>query len=223
MSDAEFGALLERLLPLPAAAFWRECFSRSAATRSLPPDRLRELGRRADSCGRAAAKPYIERAGTRDLDALCAAEGLILQEMEEPQPAGQEIFALFEEPATIYLRSDLMRQTEDRIRGGGWERLLGRHPIRDILLAHEFYHVLESRDPALFTVAHRENAGWLKLPRQLQPLREIGAMAFADELLGLGYSPFVLDCVMLGPEHRQAAEQIAQRLLRFAQEEGEAG
>jgi len=50
--DPQFAGRLARLASAPADVFWRECFLRGAYTRDRPLEAVRELGARADACGR---------------------------------------------------------------------------------------------------------------------------------------------------------------------------
>ena len=206
----DFALSLARLRRLPDEDYWRECFRRFRQTRGWSEEKMERLGRLASACGEEQAACFAGES----VEELYAARGLTLRELEPPPPGAMELFALYEAPGTVSLRSDLLREADEYLRSAGLDSLLGGRSCREVILAHEFYHDLEcSEGRAVFTAAYRERSGLLGLQEQVPALGEIGAMSFARRLLSLDWNPFLLDCVILYPRNPGAAEAIAGRLL----------
>lgn len=210
----------ERIMGLafaPDAVFWRECFLRSACTREKSPQAVVELGTRAEACGRTYGRAV--RAGGRDISQLCRDNGLAIRELAVPKSPGMEVFALFEPPDAIYVRTALLAGCDRLIRDSGMDAVLGRFCCMDVVLCHEFFHFLEMRHrESIFTRTYREPVGPFKRRAQLPPLGEIAAMGFAREVLGLKWSPFLLDCILLGIDDAPSALALLGRLERSAAE-----
>lgn len=215
--EAEFTDRIARLISAPGEVFWRECFLRGASTRSRTIPEVRDLGGKAEACGRSYARQFMPLRAP--MEALCREIGLDIRAFAMPESPSMEIFALFEPPATIFIRPDLLADCDAYIQKSGLCQALGRFRCEDVVLAHEFFHFLENRDGGeIFTRAYREPAGLFRRKNPLPPLSEIAAMSFAGELLGFHWSPFLLDSVMLHMHDMLSALAIVERLERFAAE-----
>lgn len=71
--------------------------------------------------------------------------------------------------------------------------------IESIILAHEIYHCLESRNKALFSqqCLIEKNGFFSKRKYPCQGLSEYSAMYFSRRINELNYSPFVIDFILL--------------------------
>lgn len=213
----DFAGRIAKLASAPPAVFWQESFRRSAYTKHKPLEAVRDLGAKAEACGRQYGRQA--RAEGKRPRALCEESGLEIREFAMPPSPGLEIFALFEPPASVFIRKDLCDRCDRFIRSSGMDAFLGEFCCFDILLAHEFFHFLEERDcGTIFTRAYREPRGLFGRKAELPPLAEVAAMAFAQELLGLEWTPFLLDSIMLYPDDAPSALAIVERLERFAAE-----
>lgn len=215
--EAEFTGRIAGLISAPEEVFWRECFLRNASTRNRTIPEVRTLGGRAEACGQTYARQFMPL--RTPVDALCRENGLEIRGFAMPESPSMEIFALFEPPATIFIRPDLLADCDAYIQKSGLCQVLGSFRCEDVVLAHEFFHFLESRAGGeIFTRVYREPAGLFRRKAPLPPLSEIAAMRFARELLGLPWSPFILDSVMLHIHDIPSALAIVKRLERFAAE-----
>lgn len=212
---ADFAGRIERLAAAPHRVFWRECFQRNACAKDRPLETVCALGAEAEECGWRYG--HESAAAGRTPRALCEENGLEVQELAMPPLPEMEIFALFEPPSTVSVRTDLCIRCDQFIKDSGMNAFLGEFRCVDVLLAHEFFHFLEERDSGtIFTRTYREFRGIFK--RELPPLSEIAAMGFAQEVLGLKWSPFLLDCVLLGMSDMPSALAMIKRLERSAAE-----
>lgn len=216
--DAEFAGRIAGLAAAPDEIFWQESFLRSAYTRNKPRQEVCGLGGRADKCGRLYGR-QVPLNG-RTVEELCVENGMEIQGFSMPTSPDMEIFALFEPPATIYIRADLFADCDRYISDSGLSEVLGAFCCKDVVLAHEFFHFLEDRDcRTIFTRTYREPAGLLRRKTALPPLSEIAAMSFAREMLHLPWSPFILDIVMMSMYDMDSALTILRRLEQSAAEQ----
>lgn len=208
---------IAHLASAPAEVFWRECFLRCAYTREKPLREMYRLGAQADECGRRYGREL--RPAKKSVLELCEEYGLEIRELAMPESPEMEIFALFEPPARIFVRTALLTACDRFVRDSGLDTALGRFCCMDVVLCHEFFHFFETRESrTVFTRAYREPVGLFRRRTALPPLSEIAAMGFAQEVLGLKWSPFLLDCVLLGMSDATSALAVVERLERSAAE-----
>ena len=216
-ADAEFVRRVAALSLSPPEPFWREIFFRSAAARGRSWDSLRSLGRRAYGCGRAYGRSLAP--GGASPSELCRAAGLHVRALSAPPLPHMELFGLFDPPDSVFLRQDLLDRCDRYRSDSGLDAALGPVRTGDVVLAHEYFHFLEERDrKTIFTRTHTEPSGLLGRRSHLPPLSEIAAMSFAQELLGLHWTPLLLDCILLSLSDRRSAYSLLERLEGFAAE-----
>jgi hypothetical protein len=90
-----------------------------------------------------------------------------------------------------------------------------------MLLAHELFHAMQLRSPDLY-VNRKHIRLWKIGPFErysaLLSLEEVAAMAFAETLLGLTYTPYVYDVLMLLPQATMEARKLYDRLQQMNEE-----
>jgi hypothetical protein len=111
---------------------------------------------------------------------------------------------------------DNARATDQCIQEEGLEDFVGMAHTADILLAHELFHFYEFSRPSLYTT--QKNLRLWKIgpfhnDSAVPCLGEIGAMAFARELLGLKYLPYVFDVLMLYPSRSRQARRVYEHII----------
>lgn len=131
-------------------------------------------------------------------------------------------FACYYEPDRIQVYTDNAAATRSLIQESGGVEFLGDVDIGEMLLAHELCHVLQHRQPELYTnrkhIRLQKIGPWERRSR-LVSLEEVAAMAFAREMLCLSHSPYVYDVLMLLPQATPEAQRLFTQLRQFAEEE----
>ena len=126
------------------------------------------------------------------------------------------------EPDRIQVYTDNATATRSLIQESGGVEFLGDVDICEMLLAHELCHVLQHRQPELYTnqkhIRLQKIGPWERRSR-LVSLEEVAAMAFAREMLRLPHSPYVYDVLMLLPQATPEAQRLFTQLRQFAEEE----
>lgn len=214
MEEQEFLSVLGALRELPDEAWWVECFSRDAMTRTWSRDKMLSLGQTASEQGRTLGESFRPELKEKGLDGLYAASGLSVQELCFQDPPGLSLFALYESPDKVYIKSALLEDCDRYVHTPELASILGSFSCRETFLAHEYYHHQEYLRPEeLFSASYREPRGLFRSPVPAAPLGEIGAMSFAKALLALPWSPFLLDCVALARERPGSARELGIRMM----------
>ena len=147
--------------------------------------------------------------------------GVRVQRLPMPDGSGMLTFAMFHEPDLIQIFTDNAEATELLIRESGGAEYLGEVDICEMLLAHELIHAMQMKYPDLY-VNKKHIRLWKIGPFErysaLLSLEEIAAMAFAQTLLGLDYTPYVYDVLMLLPQATMEGRKLYDRLQQIKEE-----
>lgn len=200
----------------PDEVFWRYAMQREKLWNSLPPAEQASVIRGAASCGRQYAARRRARLSGGRVRNFCQKLGIRISDYESPESDTREVFALFEPPGTIWLRPELIDEVERSIQRHQLQEILGTFSLEDVMLAHEVFHYLEHRyRKTIYTKITKPAAmfvGPIRVHKRLDMLSEVGAMAFAKELLGLSWNPFLLDSVILAERSSGSSLAILSQL-----------
>lgn len=200
--DRDFGALFATLADVPDAVWDRAILDSDLLIRRVPSDRRAALAAMARRVGGEVA---ATQHGRESLAPTAWAHRLGLKIGAESGP----LFASFTEPATIGLNRESLAAAESLLQRSGSAPRLGPVPLAEVLVAHELFHYWEMHLPDLPTSARQLDIlrlGPFHRAARLSSLGEIAAMAFAQALTGLPFSPFALTAALLWPQDRSAAE-----------------
>ena len=216
---------LEEMMGRLASLTWEQwclyAFSREPLRGRLPREERLALGREAAACGREAARRMEAEQGMLSPRRYAEKLGLKVERPEKANDGGYVIFAQFAPPDTIHLFYDCIRRAE---------RLLADHkglPVRhkdqviDILVAHELFHFIEESQKELYTQSKKIplwSLGPVKHSSRVSCLSEIAGMAFAGELCGLEWSPYLLDVFLVYGYNPEAATHLYEGILGAAGE-----
>lgn len=169
----------------------------------------------ATQCGCDYAHQLVEKYGSRDPWKLAKHMGITIKTPAIPAGGGQVLFAQFAEPDEITIFTDCLE------RAAGLKVLPTREKLERILLAHELFHVVEHRNPEIYT--RTETVELWRKPfsnrSHLICLSEIAAMAFAKTLLELPWSPYLLDVMLVYPYDAEAACALYEEICDIIKEE----
>lgn len=212
--DEMYGALDS----LPEVLFGAYAFSREPLCGRLSASEQYTWTCRAINCGREQAIALNVAYGTKDPSALAQKMGIKTFERERPEKGARILFAQFVEPDEITVFSDCLH----RLAAEKAERSLPLEvqTVKNILLAHELFHTVETRTPGILTV-QRHLSLWKLLGydyrSSIQCLSEIAAMAFAAELMEIFWSPYILDPILVNLYNRQAGAQLFAQIQRLTE------
>lgn len=130
----------------------------------------------------------------------------------------------YSKPPQIELFQTTLDQIDQVIAAAGLEDRFGGVNLQDALIAHELFHHLECTNPQIATRIYRVKtwrvAGY-QAHSNLVSLGEIGAFAFAKELLGLPYFPRVLELAALYQKNKDTARGLLEKLKQWDAVAGE--
>ena len=152
-------------------------------------------------CGRDYAQEIKAASQGRSAEDILLAKGVRVVETRQ-QSDGYLIFAQYIEPDVVELFTHTIAGAASRVEGTIIEDTLCSRGlrIRDIITAHELFHVCEASAPDICT---RQKAtpsiGLLGRTRlvNVAAASEIAAFAFAKEFLGLPFSPCIVNALAL--------------------------
>lgn len=189
-----------------------------------PPLRAQLLELAHNTGVRLAGKAAREHPGMRPGEILKALGVKVVLRPESDEGA-RTIFACYEEPDTVTVWTRTVERAKEALREADGMRLLEGAELQDILLAHELYHYYEYTRKDLPTsqkLLTLWKIGSFAYKSKVVSLGEVGAMAFAKELLHLSYSPYLLDVILLYPGNQHLSKQLYDYIVGLsAKETGE--
>ena len=183
----------------------------------ITPEQKEEFLRGAHLCGEKLADGISSEApGTRP-EAYAESCGVTVEHAEEAEDGA--MFACFTEPDRITVYQKTIESAQSLIAEQGLEDILGDIRVEDVLLAHELYHYLEYARPGVYTgrkLLRLWKIGKFQNWSKVVSLQEIGAMAFTRRLLGLPYSPYVFDVLLLYTRNKRMSKELYEGIVRLA-------
>lgn len=175
----------------------------------------------AHKCGMDLAHLARREWGAISCEEMAQKLGVRVERSPMPDGSGMLTFAMFHEPDLIQVFTDNAAATELLIRESGGSEFLGEVDICQMLLAHELFHAMQLRHPDLY-VNQKHIRLWKIGPFErhssLLSLEEVAAMAFAQTLLGLNYTPYVYDVLMLLPQATAEGRKLYDYLQQLKEE-----
>lgn len=170
----------------------------------------------AKRCGYAQADRIRCSQGSVCCTELARQLGVEIRDLPMPHGGGIAIFACYYEGSHIERFRDNAEAAMDLLASAGLWDLFGRTDVPEMLLAHELFHCLQTREKDLY-VNRKHIVLWTlgRLQRcgRLQSLEEAAAMAFAQRLLGIPVNPYVFDVLMLLPRFPEQAENLYRTVM----------
>ena len=164
---------------------------------------------------------YNYKLPDKDLDLIKLCEHLGIQVREDYNSNVEDLiyFGTYEYPGIVTIYMDNIQKGIDIIEAQNLVELT-KENLRDIVLAHEIFHHIESKNHDLFVNTYRIKLWKLGPYTHRSPLLctgEIAGMAFARRLLKLQFCPNVLDIILLYPHDKIQAEKLYQQILRLCE------
>ena len=205
------------LLALPEEVWVEYARRREPLRGRVTPAEYRVFWDKATAEAQALAKQY-------PMAPRALAKTLGVQVHEKPLPDGgfgRATYACFTEPDDIELYTDNVQLLAGLTQAAGADALLEHADVADILLAHELYHALQLKNPDLYALQPHIRL-WKVLGienrSRLVSLEEVSAMAFARQMTGLGYTPYVYDVLLMLPHWPEQARELYRSLLELQAE-----
>lgn len=211
--------MLIELVKIPNSAWGRYSFSREILRNKISEEDKSRLIMKAHECGYTYADKLAEKYGTRVPSKIAEILGLQISYPEMPTDASRVIFAEFCEPNNITIYKDNLDKAKELLMNSQVREILGNFQLEEMLLAHEIFHYIETQNSkTIFTLTEKIEL-WAPKPfhnrSTIRCLGEIAGMAFAEKLLGLSYSPFVMDVFFVYGYRKEVAIGLYDEIMEM--------
>jgi hypothetical protein len=211
--------MLHHLIEMDDDTWGLYAFTREILKNRIQPDQKLDMIIKANACGKEYAHKIIKETGCRDIKTI--AEQLKLKvEFHDTSMIGKRVlFAQFTPPNQIEIMKEPIHRAVSKITEDAsiLVDLFQQNDIIDIILGHEIYHFVEEEYSQMIYTRTEKILLWkffgFKNYSVIRTLGEIGAMAFTKELMGLKFSPFILDVLLYYCYDPASAEKIYRDVL----------
>lgn len=215
--------MLSELVKVPASVWGQYAFSREILRNRISSEEKKRLSAKAYECGYAYADQLVEKYGTRVPSVIAKSMGLEISYPNMPSDTSRVTFAEFIEPNKVMLYKDNLDKADELLKDMEVHKILGLMQVKQLLLAHEIFHFIEVRDEkTIFTQTEKIDL-WAIRPfhnrSTIRSLGEIAGMAFAERLMGLRFSPFVMDVFFVYGYSKEVATILYDEIMALSQQE----
>lgn len=198
--------MLKYLQSLKDVHWGRYAFSREPLEGKFTSEQKDALTHSAVQCGRVWATWVVKKYKTANPWQIAQAMNIHVECSSQTVGGGELLFAQFVQPNEITIFTNCLNNLQSL------ETILpNRDTLKNILLAHELFHAIEEQNKCnIFT--HTLKIELWRKPfsnrSRIVCLSEIAAMAFAQELLGLSFNPYLLDVFLVYSYDQTAANEL---------------
>lgn len=211
--------MISQLVKLDALQWGGYAFYHEPLERKFTEEQKRDYILRANACGKETAERLREKYPESSVMEMTKAEKFRAELPKMPTGGGHVLFASYVEPDEMTVYLDCVEKAEALAeRENLWELLPGLN-LTDVLLAHELFHGIEYRNRKEIYTQTEKIELWRKPfsnRSRILCLSEMAAMAFAKELTGLPFSPYVLDVLLMYSYNEEAACALYEEILEAA-------
>ena len=150
-----------------------------------------------------------------DIFQLAKELGITIKIQEARNALEYIYFGTYEEPGIVTLYKDNIKKGEELVSKYEIQGFQGAN-LMEVILAHEIFHFIESKNKDLFVNTFRLKLWKLGPYTHTSGLictGEIAGMAFARKLLNLEFCPNVLDVLLLYPHDQEQAELVYKQMI----------
>ncbi len=213
--------MLRDLIGIAPEEWYGYVFSREPLNGKFNDEQRKKWMCQAIECGKEYAEKVCTAYGTRDSEQLAKAMGLNVSYPTFPEKTDRVLFAEFREPGNINIYMDAVKKAKKLLeRPEIRELLTDRLNVSRLLLAHELFHFVEEKyKKEIFTKQEKIRLwsfGPLHNDSTIIALSEIAAMAFAQAVTGIPYSPYVMDVFLVYGYSPEEASGLYEEMMAYA-------
>lgn len=220
-SEISVSKMIQKLEQVSEETWGKYAFVREPLEGKFTEEQKSEYIRKANACGRQWAEWVADQYKTRNPKVLAEKMGIKVKEPKMPTGGGVVLFAQYIQPDEITIFTDCVErasQLEQECRC----LLLKPENLMNILLAHELFHAVEEQHQKEIYTRTEKVELWRK-PFSNQScivcLSEIAAMAFAEKLLKLEVSPYMLDVLLVYSYDKNVAISLYKEICTLCENE----
>jgi len=213
--------MLEDLVQNDDISWGKYAFSREPLNGKFDDEQRRELTLKSNACGVEFARKYVNQYQESEPLGLADKLGIKVNYPEVPQNADRVLFAEYKNPNNVFIYLDSVKKAYDTMNESQCRDILGNDlNITNVLLAHELFHYIEKQNAETIFTRTEKVELWAPKPLHnrsgIDVLSEIAAMAFARELTGLSYSPYVMDVFLVYGYNPEEASGLYEEMMEYA-------
>ena len=213
--------MIKKLMEIEPVDWYRYAFSRELLNGKFNEGQRTEWMEKSLACGREYARKVCRELMTKDPLILAAAMGMDISYPDFPEKTDRVLFAEYRVPNKICIYMDAVKTGERLLeRQGIAELLAAGSDISRMLLAHELFHCVEEQyKHEIFTKTEKVrlwSLGFLHNDSNVIALSEIAAMGFAQEIMGIAYSPYVMDVLLVYGYSPEEASGLYEEMMVYA-------
>lgn len=217
-------AMLRDLTEIEPVEWFRYVFSREPLNGIFNDEQRRKWMEESLACGREYAIRVREEYGCEDPEDLARAMGMIVSYPTFPEKTDRVLFAEFRVPNNINIYMDAVRKAKKFLEKPEiLEVMTDKLNVSKLLLSHELFHYVEEKyKNEIYTQTEKIrlwSLGPLHNDSRIIAISEIAAMAFARELTGLPYAPYVMDVFLVYGYSPEEASGLYEEMMMFAGKE----
>ncbi|HET7580261.1 MAG TPA: hypothetical protein VFK33_13365 [Bacillales bacterium] len=163
------------------------------------------------------AEEQFEKFRSTDLLDFAKAETIRIQEDDSPvQEAYLQLAFYKPKPPLIQISTKAIERIKDVIIEEQLSSLLGEVDLRRLVIAHEMFHHIESKEPEIFTQkpnVELKRFGRFRYRTRVTAASEMAAVHFSKLKLGLDYNPAVIEILLTYSVDQQRARAIMGQLI----------
>jgi hypothetical protein len=211
--------MLTELVKIPGSVWGQYAFSRDVLRDKISEEEKKRLIEKAYECGYTYADKLAEEYDTKVPAILAKSLDLDIKYQQVPTDLSRVLFADFVEPNKITIYEDNLDKANELLKDEQVRNILGVQRVEQLILAHEIFHYLEERDSKTIFTRTEKIELWTIKPfhnrSTIRAIGEIAGMAFAERLLGLDYSPFVMDVFFVYGYSKEVATELYDEIMEL--------
>jgi hypothetical protein len=213
--------MLKDLADIPVEEWYGYAFSREPLNGKFTDEQRQDWMRKSLDCGREYAQKVRKEYGTSDPVKLAASLSMSVSYPEVPDKTDRVLFAEYRIPNKICIYMDSVNKANKLLlEPQVLEILTEELDVCRLLLAHELFHfVEETYRQEIFTQTEKVrlwSLGFFHNDSIVIALSEIAAMGFAKELMGLSYSPYLMDVFLVYGYSPQEASGLYEEMMELS-------
>lgn len=216
--------MLQDLAAIEPVEWYRYAFSREPLNGKFDDQKRRDWMVKCLDCGRGYAQRMADKFQTRDPQEMAAAMGMEVSFPEFPEKTDRVLFAEYRKPNCISIYVDAVNKASQLLVLPGVREILTEQlDISRLLLAHELFHSIEEQyQHEIFTKTEKVrlwSLGVFHNDSTVIAFSEIAAMGFAQELMGISYSPYLMDVFLVYGYSPEEASGLYEEMMILAEQE----